>query len=66
MRVVLTQHVLDLTPGLSAWMLALAYQHTQATVCDFYEWTGRFFSTRIEFHTIEKNKGGLGGWGKGG
>lgn len=60
--------MLYLTPGLSAWILALAYQQGQETVCDFfffYEWTGRFFppsvSTRIEFHFIEKNKGEKGG-----
>lgn len=50
------------------WMLTLSYR---ATVCDFFMNGRSFFlflplvSTRIEFHFIEKNKGGVVGEGRG-
>lgn len=66
MRVVLTQHVLDLTPGLSAWMLALAYQHAQATVCDFMNGLAAFFPHGSSFTPLRKTREGLVGGGRAG
>lgn len=74
MCVVLTQHVLDLTPGLSAWMLALAYQHAQATVCDFLwmDWPLFFHTDRVSHHWEKQGRawwvgeGRVGGGSRGG
>lgn len=55
-------------------MLALAYQRTQTVVYDFFSpffmnglavFPPSVFPHGIEFHFIEKNKGGHDGWGEG-
>lgn len=63
--------MLYLVPDLSAWILTLAYQRSQATVCDFMNGRGIFFPPSVfphgsSFTSLRKTREGWVGEGRGG